>query len=82
MCVCVCARAPDSDGGLQHPEKEAKCDSNFEGAKNCNDAERAKKLVLAHYNRRLLRKPKQIDYESEVFQWDNAEGSEAEGISR
>jgi hypothetical protein len=47
-----------------------------------NNAERAKRLVFAHYNKRLLCKPKQIDYESEVFQWDNAEGSEAEEMSR
>jgi len=53
----------------------------FSGAKNCNNAEPAKKLVFAHYNNRLLRKPIEIDYESEVFQWDNAEGSETEEIS-
>ena len=76
--MCACGRAQDSDGGLQHHEKEAKCDSNFQ---NCNNAERAKKLVFAHYNNRLLRKPIEIDYESEVFQWDNAEGSETEEIS-
>ncbi len=41
--------------------------------------ERCKKLVFAHYNKRLDRKIKRVDYESEAFKWDGGEG-EAENV--
>ena len=33
-------------------------------------SERAKKLFLVHCNKRLIRKIKQVEYESEEFKWD------------
>jgi hypothetical protein len=41
--------------------------------------ERSKKLVFVHYCKRLIRKIKRVDYESEAFKWDAGEG-EAEHV--
>ena len=32
--------------------------------------ERSKKPIFAHYNKRLIRKIKRVDYESETLKWD------------
>ena len=42
--------------------------------RNSLKPECAKKLVFAHYDTRLIRKIKRVDYESDVFKWDDGEG--------
>ena len=38
--------------------------------RNRLDVDRARKLVYAHFNVRLLRKVRAVDYHSEYFEWD------------
>ena len=44
--------------------------------RNKLSALRAKKLVFVHYNKRVARKVKRVDYVSEAFEWDPIEGSD------
>ncbi len=37
------------------------------------------KLVFTHYNTRLIRKIKRVDYESEEFKWDDGQGDTYKG---
>jgi hypothetical protein len=34
---------------------------------------RAKNLIFVHYNMRVTRKVKRVDYEAEAFEWDPVE---------